>query len=532
MRVQSLLKLHGNKDFINFWRDLSGKTHANKTFNSNISLLSWQEYFYTKFSTCPSVPEQLKRAENSDLSWLLLEYLINCWKKLNRNSASGVDNISVQQIIHSGSIGFEFLNALFRLILKHSFLPIKMTFVILKPILKKASTDPNSTDNFRPIALTMSISKLLERIILEKYFQTISLNSSQHAYMGKHSTITSLFVVKSTINHATANKIPAFLCSLDLSKAFDSLNHRVLIDKLISHGVSPVAISLIEHWLANQMYVVKWFNKISLPFHPTLGVWRCGILSPILFEIYIDDLLHTICTLRHGIMVGKNCISLVAYADDIILLMSSLQALHNMINILSKEALEIGLKFNHKKTAFMKFLPQCLQHCEPYLIIDNIKILPNNSIKYLGVHITVAQKLLSDMWSDNFEINIKIKYLYKKSHLLKKATNGLYDNVKALIFKTFFYQTYGLALWQCAKEVWNSFRVAYNNAFRSLFNVQRYDHVMPFYMMKHINHPDAQRRFQIFSCQTSISLCPNHYVKCLSLCKSNITENWYSLTHF
>ena len=99
-------------------------------------------------------------------------------------------------------------------------------------------------------------------------------------------------------------------------KAFDRVNHSVLFDKLVQRGVPGYIVRILCYWYAHQTMRVRWGSSISSSFRVSNGVRQGGILSPYLFNVYVNDLSQTLNRSRTGCLSGNITINHLMYADD------------------------------------------------------------------------------------------------------------------------------------------------------------------------------------------------------------------------
>ena len=149
---------------------------------------------------------------------------------------------------------------------------------------------------------------------------------------------------------------------------------------------------------SNQCYTVRWGGCYSERFFVTNGVPQGRILSPSLFNLYMNDLSVILNSSRIGCHINNTLINHLFYADDAVLLATSPLALQMLLDICSKYADEYELNFNIKKTKCLIFKPLCFKNCSfPNFYVLGKKICITNQIKYLGCVITDDYSDCKDM---------------------------------------------------------------------------------------------------------------------------------------
>ena len=275
---------------------------------------------------------------------------------------------------------------LFNLMMVYGFVPDGFGKGILIPLLKDNNADQSLCENYRCVTLSSIISKVFEYAVLEKYSSFFLVDDLQFGFKKNVGCSDALVPVKSVVNHFVNNGSTVTLTTLDISKAFDRISHFALFNKLMKLKFPKSVINILLSWYTKCFVKVRWNNNLSESFQTLAGVRQGGVLSPLLFAIYIDDILQELKVHKKGCMIGRIYLGCFLYADDILLLSQSVSCMQSMLNICDKVAGILDLKFIVKKCAVLRIGKRYDVKCSILTLADqNIPFV--EEVKYLGIYI-------------------------------------------------------------------------------------------------------------------------------------------------
>ncbi|KYB24594.1 hypothetical protein TcasGA2_TC030943 [Tribolium castaneum] len=199
---------------------------------------------------------------------------------------------------------------IFNLILESSTFPSVWKVTHISPVLKKG--DPNKIENYRPISILCNFSKIFESILYSYIYKSVKnlISPHQHGFMENRSTITNLATLTQFISEALNRRSQVDVIYTDFQKAFDQIDHYILLSKLNTFGFSDSLVSLIKSYLFHRRQRVRYNNFLSNEFITTSGVPQGSNLGPLIFLLYINDLADLL-----------NQCSILLFADDLKLYM-------------------------------------------------------------------------------------------------------------------------------------------------------------------------------------------------------------------
>ncbi len=182
----------------------------------------------------------------------------------------------------------------------------------VKPLLKKITLDPDILKNYRPVSNLTFVSKLAEKVVAKQLINHLQnhnlLEKFQSAYRPQHSTETALLRVSNDILRAIDDKKCIFLVLLDLSAAFDTIDHSILLKRLHDQlGVDGISLQWFASYLSNRTQCISINGNISSSKQLPCGVPQGSVLGPLLFCAYLSELGH---------IIREHDMNFHTYADD------------------------------------------------------------------------------------------------------------------------------------------------------------------------------------------------------------------------
>ena len=303
----------------NFWKEIKKLTPNNVPLptsiddaNGKIEVMELWKSHFEQLLNCVSGRDTKKLSYECRFNSSMvispgeIEDAIN---NLAEGKSCGIDGIYAEHLKYCSLNYRSLLARCMTSFLVHGYLPDTLMSVILVPIIKDKSGKINSKDNYRPIAIASTMSKLLEKLLLERLNNYLVTSSNQFGFKSKHSTDACIYVLKETINNYVEKQSSVYLCFLDASKAFDRVNHFKLFQKLVNRGVPAYLVRILVFWYSSQTMYVRWGNMTSKGFKVTNGVRQGGILSHYLFNLYMDDLSLILGTKYAGCKIASRIIN-------------------------------------------------------------------------------------------------------------------------------------------------------------------------------------------------------------------------------
>uniref|UniRef100_A0A1B6L0L5 Reverse transcriptase domain-containing protein n=1 Tax=Graphocephala atropunctata TaxID=36148 RepID=A0A1B6L0L5_9HEMI len=312
-------------------------------------------------------------------------------QEMKSKRSAGADEISPVLLKEVSSYLLKPLTHLINFSLQTGEFPEALKTSIVKPIHKKGSNQ--ICDNFRPISLISTLSKLFEKVVLKRLTDFLLnkdiLSSNQFGFVKGKTTTDAMFALTSGIVKALDSGSHALGVFFDLSKAFDTVNHKMLLRKLASVGVRGLALEWFSSYLQGRHQFVEMRgvdgSGCMRSYASSRGAITCGVpqgsvLGPVLFLLYINDL-------TNSVEAGEVCL----FADDTSLTMTN-PCWQNLEVATFTESNKMKqwfdsnlLNLNPSKTQLLKFSITDRNREHVNLLLDDVELVTSDEVKFLGL---------------------------------------------------------------------------------------------------------------------------------------------------
>ena len=461
-KIEQLKQFSDTSNSHSFWKIL-------KTMNENmneekippVSEDQWLNHFESLHSAKKNNQSQTNLINNLEImeqknvqssSWepITEKEILDNIKELKNKKASSSDKIKNEMIKASSKALLNVYQKLFNLILRSGIFPIDWCEGLITPIFK--SGDKKDANNYRGICVSSCLGKLLCSILnrrLQAFVKTKKLlHPSQIGFLPGHRTADHVLTLRTLIDkHVNHRKEPIYACFVDFKKAFDSVWHRGLFYKLISYNINDNIYKLIKDLYSKSNCAIKLGQNKTKSFKYSRGVRQGCILSPLLFNLYLNELPFLLDKNKGSdplILPNGTKLNSLLYADDLIILSRSKHGLQNCLNTLQLFCETWKLDVNLKKTKIMTFQKKTRKSQSHEFYLNDRLVETTKEYTYLGVKLTTtgnftaAQEQLREKAMHSL---FGIKKYYNINRLPPQLASKIFDTMISPIL------TYNCEVW-------------------------------------------------------------------------------------
>ena len=397
-----------------------------------------------------------------------------------------------------------FITLLFNTSLRTGCFPTKFKHAVVTPLLKKGSGDDSQLKNYRPVSNLPFLSKLLEKVVQNQLQHHLISNDLmpkfQSAYRQFHSTETAVNKILNDLLLAADQGQVSALCLLDLTAAFDTVDHSLLLTRLQRcFGVEGCCLDWFSSYLSGRSYCVVVDGVSSKVIYIICSVPQGSVLGPVLFVLYVADL--------SGIVAEYN-MSVHAYADDNQLYIhcqpedaqSAVLSVQQCVSVIEQWMAASRLRLNMDKTELMwtgttynvSKIPVCCRS----LTLGGAQVVGSDTVRVLGVLLT------PDLSLDKHVTAVSAKCFFQLRQL-RRIRRSLDDNSAATLIHAFVASRVdycGSLLIGAPKKTTDKLQRVLNAAARIVSNTRKYDRGLRQFRRRELHWLDVDDRVRFRVC--------------------------------
>lgn len=443
--------------------------------------------------------------------------VFSCISSIKNSKSRDVNGFQIGPVKYVLDILCPVIAHIYNLILCSGVFPKDMQIGRVTPIFKHG--DKNSLNNYRPISILPIFSKGIEKILHIRLLSYLNkhnlLHDFQHGFRKHRSTETALIKHKEVIIESFKNKTIIAGIYIDFSKAFDLINHNILLFKMYKYGIRGIPHALFESYLSHRKQFVNIDNATSAPEPISAGVPQGSILGPLLFVMYINDIVQGV----------KNA-EMVSYADDTTVFVTGVSEIevegkvNDALVELKNWADANGLRINSNKTKVVLYLPRrkSLRDINICLGSEIIEIVDN--VKALGV-----------IFSKNLIWNDHIDYIQSKMSsavgVMNRMRHILPPKIKLLLYNALVY-----SILQYCSLVWGTtgitnlkkLHVLQKRAIRCIANIPFRSSTSQLFLKYDILPVFALYNYQLLIRYKSFTNKNDNFIRCMSKLTEKISS--------
>ena len=370
------------KDDFKSLYDCSDNIHSfNREFYDNVMLEK------DRFESQMEEEEYVANLElNHLLSFDEIEHVVN---NLKMKKSTGIDEIPNEVLKHHDVMLL--LYYFYVKCFETGILPSVWLKAIIIPIPKSTTKDPHVPLNYRGISLLSCVCKVFTAIINRRIVNYCELGNlfveEQNGFRKNRSCIDHIFSLTSLIRNRFAENKDTFACFIDMQKAFDWVDRDMLFYKLLSYNIDGFIYKCIKALYNHPLSCIKINSCITEWFTTENGVRQGDSLSPTLFAIFINDLVKELNEFELGIPVENKKISVLLFADDIVISGENEQELQTLLKYVEIWCRKWRMKINQDKTQIVHYRKKHKGKTKSKFTINDTELEIVNTYKYLGVYL-------------------------------------------------------------------------------------------------------------------------------------------------
>ena len=502
------------------WKELNKLKPHSKTVpphidghTSNATICdNFAENYRTLFNSVPSDQQQMldiKAWIKSKVGGLEhgavidFSHIKEAIKRLKTNKSDGDIGLVSNMVIHAPDSWLKMLAALITSMLNHGYYPEILRKATITSLVKDKTGDVCSSSNYRGIALSSSINKVIDWIILLVNKQTMITSNLQFAFKAHSSTSMCTLALKEVASYYSDKGGSIFCAMLDASKAFDRLRYDKLFTILKKRQLDPLTLRLLLFSYEHQLTRTQWMSELSDYFPSKNGTRQGGVASPILFNLYMDELLQHLEKMQYGCYIGHEYFGVICYADDVTLIAPTVTTLQRMVKTCEQFGQEFDIQYNASKSLCIAVGGRA-HHEIPDITLNGTAIPWKSNAKHLG-------NIINNKNDESEDLKLKKADFIARSNAVIINFKAAPRTARSKVFTSKCCSFHGAQTWKLRSKGVEELHVTWRKAVRRLLHVPRNtrSELLPYLMicqsfpnqlairflklLKTIQHPDNRK---------------------------------------
>ena len=417
---------------LNIVKDKKGETHTNTAEVLNCWEDHFSQHLNTEFPHDPTAINEIPgvRPQDTEAHPLITrEEIDKALKSMKYRKAPGIDAITAEVLRVAGEPMIQMLEKLFNAIWQKEQTPRDWSRMLVTPIHKKG--DRKDPANYRAISLLSIPGKVFSKIILNrmKLKTEEAMKNRQFGFRQGRGTVDAIFIVRQIIEKAREQQVPLHFNFIDFKSAFDTVWRKALWRMMIAIGVDKKIVNIIEALYKDTECAIVIDGHITEWFKVNIGVRQGCILSPTLFNIFLEFVMKELKSLDQDLQM-KNTLSVdIRYADDTTLISTVFNKLKISSGELEEACRKWGMKINGGKckiistsTDSIKIDGKNVDHVEEFVFLGSV--VPDTSadvMRRIALAASAFGRLRKVIW-DRHDISNHLKIRLYNALILPIAT--------------------------------------------------------------------------------------------------------------
>ena len=394
----------------------------------------WRDHFSEMYGSLGLSRQQLKHAtpNKSSIKDISKEEVERAIKRLKNGKAAGVDGVTGEMLKYGGPAVLQAMTHLCNECWRSGFVPKDWTRAVIVPLYKGKGAQ-KECKSYRAISLLSVASKVYGRILVDRVNEKTDkmLWDVQAGFRQGRGCTDQVFTLRSIINKHLDKDKKVYCAFMDLEKAYDRVVREELWKVLSVYGLDEQLIQGVKSLYCESKACVRVGEELTDWFDISMGVRQGCVMSPSLFNLYIDSCVKKLADDECGIRMDSTIVTCLMYADDAVLLASDDIQLQSLVTRMSEVCLEKHLRMNADKCKVMVVEKnECITKCE--IKLDSVALEQVNEFLYLGSLISRNGKTEDDMkrrvnMADR--MNGALMNVIRNKNISKKARVAVHNGV-------------------------------------------------------------------------------------------------------